>query len=405
MRRRLRACPPGNARRSACWPHHRRGRLRRASVPAPCREVPWRGDGHQVPDLPPVPAHPCDLRVRGRTRALRRPGEASGRTGRDGYGIWGVSGVRRRGLPELWLEPPRFVLRSRHGRAARPARPAWVPNSEQDELKYLARARSKRREAWPRGKVAIGHDAVYRQVRWTAVGWLPRPRLAQSTSEDAVSNRDFPYGYRPDRSPEGRSGGFPGPGSSVPSRPGSPDGYAAASQAGGRGIDGLPGYGRGSAQPGSGGRSGGQHSNRSSRGALRGGGRSPGRGGAAASGRSGGVREDVYPPGRGAPGQGGRPGRGGGIRDGSESPWGERGTATRSRGTSRFGTGVRDIRDDLRDRLRRNGVSGDWDEPDGAGPGAGPAAAAATGTGQMARAAASRAARAAGGGTGAGRRY
>ncbi|HEV3294261.1 MAG TPA: biosynthetic peptidoglycan transglycosylase, partial [Streptosporangiaceae bacterium] len=181
-----------------------------------------------------------------------------------------------------------------------------------------------------------------------------------------MSNRDFPYGYRPDRSPEGRSGGFPGPGSSVPSRPGSPDGYAAASQAGGRGIDGLPGYGRGSAQPGSGGRSGGQHSNRSSRGALRGGGRSPGRGGAAASGRSGGVREDVYPPGRDVPGQGGRPGRGGGIRDGSESPWGERGTATRSRGTSRFGTGVRDIRDDLRERLRRNGVSGDWDEPDGA---------------------------------------
>ena len=172
---------------------------------------------------------------------------------------------------------------------------------------------------------------------------------------------------RPDRSPEGRSGGLPGAGSSVPSRPGSPDGYAAASQAGGRGIDGLPGYGRGSAQPGSGGRSGGQHSNRSSRGALRGGGRSAGRGGAAASGRSGGVRDDVYPPGRGAPGQSGPSGRGG-IRDGSESPWGERGTATRGRGTSRFGTGVRDIRDDLRDRLRRNGVSGDWDEPDGRGP-------------------------------------
>ena len=31
---------------------------------------------------------------------------------------------------------------------------------------------------------------------------------------------------------------------------------------------------------------------------------------------------------------------------------------------SRFGTGVRDIRDDLRERLRRNGVRGDWDTPD-----------------------------------------
>ena len=102
----------------------------------------------------------------------------------------------------------------------------------------------------------------------------------------------------------------------------------------------------------------------------------------------------------------GRPaGLGGGTRDGSESPWGERGTATRGRGTSRFGTGVRDIRDDLRERLRRNGVSGDWDEPDGPGPTrAGPAEAAVTGTGRMARAAVSRAARAAGGGTGAGRR-
>ena len=100
-----------------------------------------------------------------------------------------------------------------------------------------------------------------------------------------MSNRDFPHSYRPDRSPEGRSGGFPGPGSSVPSRPGSPDGYAAASQAGGRGIDGLPGYGRGPAQPGSGGRSGGQHSSRSARGAWRGG-RSPDRGGVALASKS-----------------------------------------------------------------------------------------------------------------------
>ena len=190
------------------WPHHRRGRLRRASVPAPCREVPWRGDGHQVPDLPPVPAHPRDLRVRGRTRALRRPGEAGGRTGRDGRRIWGVPGVRRRGLPELWLEPPRFVLRSRHWRAARPARSAWVPNSEQDELKYLARAGFSGREAGPRGKVANGHDAVHRQVRWTAVGWLPPPATGSSNQRGRVSNRDFPAPYRPGRAGR-RSGGRP----------------------------------------------------------------------------------------------------------------------------------------------------------------------------------------------------
>jgi hypothetical protein len=30
--------------------------------------------------------------------------------------------------------------------------------------------------AGPRGKVANAHDAVHRQVRWTAVGWLPPPR-------------------------------------------------------------------------------------------------------------------------------------------------------------------------------------------------------------------------------------
>src|SRR5690348_12083603 len=130
MRGRLRACPQGNACLGIGWPHHRRGRLRRASLSAPCREVPRRGDEHRMPDLPPVPAHPRDLRVWGRTRTVRRPGEAGARTGRDGHGIWGVPGVRRRGLPELWLEPPRFVLRTWHGRAARPAWPAWVPNSE-----------------------------------------------------------------------------------------------------------------------------------------------------------------------------------------------------------------------------------------------------------------------------------
>jgi membrane peptidoglycan carboxypeptidase len=144
-----------------------------------------------------------------------------------------------------------------------------------------------------------------------------------------VSNPDIPYAYQP-----GKGGSFPsGPGSSG-------------------------GSGRGSGRSG-GGRHGG-HSNRSPRGSLRGGG-SPRRGGtAAADGTRGGVREDFYSPRRGdAPGQDGPPGR----RDGSTSPWGER--SARGRATSRFGTGVRDIRDDLRERLRRNGVQGDWDQPGG----------------------------------------
>ena len=150
-----------------------------------------------------------------------------------------------------------------------------------------------------------------------------------------MSNPDIPAPYRP-----GRGGSFP-------PRPGSPDGYAAASQAGG--------YGRTSGRPGGAGRHGG-HSNRSSRGSQRDGG-SPRHGGpAAADGTRGGVREDFYSPRRGgAPGQDGP-----GSRDGSAGPWGER--STRGRTTSRLGTGVRDIRDDLRERLRRNGVQGDWDD-------------------------------------------
>jgi membrane peptidoglycan carboxypeptidase len=145
-----------------------------------------------------------------------------------------------------------------------------------------------------------------------------------------VSNPDIPHPYRPGR--------------------GSSDGY-----------------GRGSGRSAGGGRHGG-HSNRSSRGSSRGGG-SPRRGGtAAADGTRGGVREDyawpdpATPP--KSPRRGGAPGQDGpGSRDGSATPWGER--SARSRATSKFGTGVRDIRDDLRERLRRNGVQGDWDQPDG----------------------------------------
>jgi membrane peptidoglycan carboxypeptidase len=171
-----------------------------------------------------------------------------------------------------------------------------------------------------------------------------------------VSNRDFPHSYRPGRGSEGRSGDLPGSSRSFPPRPDSPGGYAPASQAGGRGFDGLGGYGRSSG----GGRSGGQHSSRSGRGGPRAGGRALGRGGTAnADSRRGGVREDLYSPRRGAPDPDGRPWRGG---DGGENSWGDRG-ASRARTTSRLGTGVRDIRDDLRERLRRNGVAGDWDQP------------------------------------------
>src|SRR5690348_9996018 len=185
IRGRLRACPPGNACLGVCRPHHRCGRLRRASLSAPCREVPWRGDEHRMPDLPPVPAHPRDLRVRRRIGTLRRPGQAGARTGRDGYGIWGVPRVCRRGLPELWLEPPRFVLRSWHGRAARPAWPAWVTNSEQDELKYLVRQDPPGARQEPRGKVANGTTpctARYGEPRWVD---YRRPGWAHPHSEDA----------------------------------------------------------------------------------------------------------------------------------------------------------------------------------------------------------------------------
>jgi membrane peptidoglycan carboxypeptidase len=139
-----------------------------------------------------------------------------------------------------------------------------------------------------------------------------------------VSNPDIPAPYR-----QGRGGSFP-------SRSGSSDGSGRAA---------------------GGGRHGG-HANRSSRGSLRG--AAPRHGGtAAAEGTRGGVREDFYTPRRGSGDQDGSSRPGG--RDGSASPWGGRGTGSRT--TSRFGTGVRDIRDDLREKLRRNGVQGDWDAP------------------------------------------
>ncbi len=62
-------------------------------------------------------AHARDLRVRGRTRPVRGPGEARSRTGRNGRGICRVPGLRRRGLPELCVEPPGVLVRARHRRA------------------------------------------------------------------------------------------------------------------------------------------------------------------------------------------------------------------------------------------------------------------------------------------------
>src|SRR5262249_22091277 len=165
-----------------------------------------------------------------------------------------------------------------------------------------------------------------------------------------VSNRDFPAPYRPGR-PEGRADGMrPGRGSSFPFPSRSGNGYAKASQA--------DRYGRSA-----GGRSsGGQHSSRSSR-SLRDLGRSlwgggePGTRGSHPRGRGAAYSPPRAPPGRG------RSRRGGERAGGSGAAWSDQGTAG-GRSVSRFGTGVRDIRDDLRERLRRNGVRGDWDTPD-----------------------------------------
>src|SRR5262249_56157064 len=100
----------------------------------------------------------------------------------------------------------------------------------------------------------------------------------------------------------------PAPGAASPHPPGPADGYAKASQAGGRG---LGGFGRGA-----GGRSsGGQHSSRSSRGGLRDAARSLRRGGASPGGSRSGARENGYAPRRAARG------RVGGVgQDSSDEP-------------------------------------------------------------------------------------
>jgi membrane peptidoglycan carboxypeptidase len=80
----------------------------------------------------------------------------------------------------------------------------------------------------------------------------------------------------------------------------------------------------------------------------------PGRAEASSGGSRSGIREDAYPP-RRAP----RARPGGSGRDSWDKPG-----AASGYGASRFGTGVRDIRDDLRERLRQNGVRGEWDTSD-----------------------------------------
>ena len=386
MRRRLRACPPGNARLGAGWPHHRRGRLRRASLPASCREVPRRGDRDPLPDLPPGEAHPRHLRVRGRTRALRRPGKAGPRTCRDGRRIWGVPGVRRRGLSELWLEPPRHVLCSRHGRAARPARTP-PGQGRARRVKYLATGEDPPGTmAGPQGKVANGHDAVHRQVRWSAVGWLPPPATGSSNQRGRVSNRDFP--------------------APVPARPGPGRAHTrparrAVSSAGSTvrqyprrrpRLGGVRPWLRALGRPALG---------RSARGGRDGGRPRARRARRRAGGRRGGVREDLYSPAGARPARAGRSARPG-SRDGARAPGvsaapaaarrpssapasvtsgttcatGCAATVSAATGTSRAAAGR---------CAGRGSGGGDWD-------------------GRTARTAASRAARAAGGGTGPGRR-
>jgi membrane peptidoglycan carboxypeptidase len=132
------------------------------------------------------------------------------------------------------------------------------------------------------------------------------------------------------------------------------------------------GYGRG---PGG----GGQHAqDRSSRGGARDGGqRSPERGAADAP-RGGGHRARRDPPGE-APGRDGRNGwpasgrSGGNGREreaGRGSGRGDQrggGPSSRDRDAAQFGGGRRDVRDDLRERLRRNGIGSDgedgWGDP------------------------------------------
>lgn len=187
-----------------------------------------------------------------------------------------------------------------------------------------------------------------------------------------MSNRDFPAPYRPDRGWEPRTGdNLAGRSDRLPGSRSAADGYSRASDLGdrGRGVGEVDGYDR---SPGGrssgGGRGGGQHAQgRSSRGSARDSDERSQRRGTAdapANGRGG----DGHRSGRDAPGAGPGPDRDGraSARPGRDGLWDERGgRSSRSRDAAQLGGGRRDVKDDLRERLRRNGIGGadSWDRP------------------------------------------
>ena len=130
----------------------------------------------------------------------------------------------------------------------------------------------------------------------------------------------------------------------------------------GRGVDELDGYGRRPGGHSNGNGRGGQHAQgRGSRGGARDSDERPGRGKDAP--RGSGRGDNGYRSRRGAP----DPGSGGDRRDGRRAPAGpgrggpgddRGGRSSDSRAAARTGNGRRDIRDDLRERLRRNGIGG-----------------------------------------------
>ena len=130
----------------------------------------------------------------------------------------------------------------------------------------------------------------------------------------------------------------------------------------GRGVDELDGYGRSPGGHSNGKGRGGQHAQgRGSRGGARDSDERPGRGKDAP--RGSGRGDNGYRSRRGAP----DPGSGGDRRDGRRAPAGpgrggpgdDRGRrSSHSRAAAQAGNGRRDIRDDLRERLRRNGIGG-----------------------------------------------
>jgi membrane peptidoglycan carboxypeptidase len=197
-----------------------------------------------------------------------------------------------------------------------------------------------------------------------------------------VTNREFPEPQRPGSRWEGRPGGAPSRGDGFAPRPrSSGSGYARAS--GTDGIGELDGYGRGGASGRSNGgsRSGqGSHAQRRPSRSARAG--EPPSGGGASNGNG----DSGYRPRRAAPGNAPGADRGEGRRGGSSpggsgdgGQWDDRGgRPAQGRDRAASGSGRRDIRDDLRARLRRNGIAAsDWDTEGqprrrfGRGPGGG----------------------------------